>query len=143
VIGGNVFKDMNGRDQHPGGEDRFRVNVNDQPLNLIFKLANVARPPVRGEQVKGLIGEPSDRLPLTFRKSSEKFGGEQGDIFFSFPKRWDGEAETVQTVIQIFAELSIPDHFLQVLVGRRQDTHVHADGVTPPDSREFHSFDHA
>ena len=63
--------------------------------------------------------------------------GEEGNVFAAFPERGQIQRNDVDAVVEVFSELPFSNEFLEILVRRRHDAHIHLDGLHPADSGEF------
>src|SRR5687768_139524 len=54
-------------------------------------------------------------------------GRQLGDVFMAFPQRGEGDRNDIQPMIQIFTKRPIANRLVDVAVGCRNDSHIHAD----------------
>src|SRR5262245_46538954 len=106
-------------------------------LDDVFHFANIARPGIPGQEIYRLLREFLTRPAFFLDPFGQKMLREQGDIFSSFTERRKVQGNDIDPVIQILAELSFADELFEILVGSRDDTHVHFNGLYPTDSCEF------
>ncbi len=57
---------------------------------------------------------------------------EQRDVFLALPERRDRDGENIEPVEQVFPEPAVPDLFLQIPVGGRDDPDIDLDGAGLP-----------
>src|SRR5204862_7272097 len=63
--------------------------------------------------------------------------GQERNLDGALAKRRDDDEDDVETVVEVFPESALDQRLLEVLVGRRQDPNVHAQGRFPADAREL------
>ncbi len=65
------------------------------------------------------------RLTVPFREPPDEARDEEPDVLGAFTKRRQRDREDVQAVVQVRAKLAAPHHLEEILVGRRDHSHVH------------------
>ena len=96
-------------------------------LKNVFQLTHVAREGIVPEQFHGLVrqarwlhaesgGEPGTELP-----------GQEGDILDALPQARHRQLNDIEPIVQVLPEMPARHEFVQVLVGRAQDAHIHLD----------------
>jgi hypothetical protein len=107
------------------------------PFDAVFQFTHIAGPVVGHEHIDGRRGEPLDLPAVLFGIALQKKVRQQQDIRFALPQRRHVDGKHVQPVIQVAAEGILLHGLLQVLVGGRDDAHVHLEGPVPADPLEF------
>ena len=114
---------------HVPGVDPVGRTHDHQPLNGVAQLTDVSgprellQPPDRrgGELLHAKLILPADRLA--------KMPDQLGDILPSLPQRLAADRNDVQPEEQILPELPLADRRLQIVVCRRQDSHIDRQGA--------------
>ena len=72
-----------------------------------------------------------------------KIFGERGNFLGAFAQRRQSDRKNVDAVIQVGAERSLPDHFLEVAMRGDDHARIHRDGLVSADALNFSLFQHA
>ena len=96
-----------------------------QPLDQVLQLAHVARPGVLLQRLQAGIRAASRRAAVAPVVLVHEEACQQRDVAAAFAQGRDGDAHHVEPVPQVFAELALVHHLLQVAVGGRDHPHVH------------------
>ncbi len=136
-----LLRDLGGRDASLRRQvlrlDRIRVGHDQDPLDQVAQLPDVARPGPRledGEGARRRTGAAcGDRAR---RRARVKCSTRSGMSFGSLAQGRRRERDDVQTEVEVLAEAPLPDPGRQVPVGRREDAHGHL-----PHARRAHGLD--
>ena len=99
-----------------------------RPLDDTLQLAHVAGPVVVLEGVQGVFRHGLDLLSCFLIEFGDKIIDKKRDVFLALPERRDRDGENIEPVEQVFPESALPDLFLQIPVGGRDDPHIDLDG---------------
>src|SRR5713101_7433703 len=119
------------------------IGENDATCNVVLQLSNVAGPPVTHQGAHGFLRNRFDRFVHRGCKLSNEIFHELGDISFPFAEWRQIDRKSIQPVIQIFAELSVPNHLFQVLVGRGNEANIDSRCTCTADSLKLTFLEHA
>ncbi len=118
------------------GDDAVRHHDNE-PLHQVFQFAHIARPGVILEGRDDLLVEFLGVPAFLAAEKLHEVAGEQGDVLAPVAQRRNGQGQYVQAVEEVLAKVSRADLLLEVLVGRRYDTHINLYGAIAADPLEF------
>src|SRR5579864_1328393 len=96
----------------------------DPALDYVLQFPDISRPVMVFEHAHHVFGNSMDRLTLLPGELFDKVFHQQPDILPPLPKWGQHHREYVQSVIEIGPELSLLDQATQVLVRRRDDSHI-------------------
>ncbi|MBA7711270.1 hypothetical protein ES703_120226 [subsurface metagenome] len=98
------------------------------PFHRVLQFPDIARPRVGHEPYKGarLQGRHIHQAHLPGLLLHEVLH-QGGDVVLSIPQGRDGDGKDLEPEVEVFAELPIPDHYLQVAVGGGDDPDIHLD----------------
>ena len=99
-----------------------------RPLDDTLQLAHVTGPVVVLEGVQGVFRHGLDLLSCFLIEFGDKIIDKKRDVFLALPERRDRDGENIEPVEQVFPESALPDLFLQIPVGGRNDPHIDLDG---------------
>ncbi len=119
------------------GLDLGAAGDDDRSLDGIFELAHVPRPRIRLQHRQSLGGRAAHRLAARARELGDEVVDEARNVLAPIAQGRQMDREDVQPVIEIFAELPLGDHRLEVAVGRRHDAHVDLEGLVAADALEL------
>ena len=112
-------------------------------LERVLELADVAGPVIRHQHVDGGRGNPLNHLTVLARKLLEEVIGQQQHVRLPVAQRRHEDREDIEPVIEVLAEGPLRDRLLHVLVGRRDDADVDADGFGAAEPLELALLDDA
>jgi hypothetical protein len=98
----------------------------------ILELAHVAGPRMRVEHRHASADTARMRLPSPRQSGPRKWPHQIRDILGAIAQRRHGDREDVQPIEQVLAEAAVLHVGDAVAVGRRDDAHVHLDGLPAP-----------
>ena len=83
-----------------------------------------------------------DSMPLLNAQTGHRFAPAEPrhktrKVCFAIPEGRHPQGEHVEAVVQILSKLSVPNHFLQIPVGRRDDSYVDPYGAASTQSVHF------
>ena len=107
--------------------DQRARHHDQQPLDQVAQLPDVARPVIELHHFQRLWGDVFDPQPLFLRMHAEKMPGQQRDVLFPLAQRRDHHRQHVQPIEQVVPEIPLLDFLGQILVGGRDDPDVHLD----------------
>ncbi len=90
----------------------------------ICELADIAGPRVIQKELFDGLAEDLWRLAVKDGLVCQEVFSQQQNILFTPAKRWDFEINYVEPIVQVGAETSFLDHFVQVAIRCTQDTDV-------------------
>ena len=106
--------------------------------DLVLQLSHVARPRIRLQELQGLLFDGNGlRTDALARQCSAKVPHEEAHVALALAQGRKVESHHVQAVEEVFAEVSLGDHFRQVAVRRRDDAHVYLTGLVRPHGAHF------
>src|SRR2546428_100258 len=117
--------------------DALRFAQRHGTLHDVFQLADVPRPLVTTKQLERARGEFSPREATVGGDAVQEMVHKGRNVFFAIPQGWQINGDDVDAVEKIFAERTFSDEPAQTAVCRRDDTHVHANGVLPTHRAEL------
>jgi len=117
--------------------DALGFGVEDEDaLDEVAELADVARPVVLAKRGEGVVGEVDVLAAVLLAELDEELFYERGDVFLAVAEGRDEEGDDVEAVEEVFAEVAVGDLFFEVLVGGGDDADVDVDGVGGADGKE-------
>src|SRR5690242_9634320 len=105
------------------------IGKNDAARNVVLQLSNVPRPGVANQDAHGFFKDGLDGFVHGRSKLLNEIFHELRDVGFPFAQRWQINRKSIQPVVQILAEFPVPNHLLQVLVGRSNDPNIDSRGA--------------
>ena len=102
--------------QHVGGDGRIRLAArkDQQALDVVAKLAHVARPIVRLQHGDGILADPPRSEARCLRHLSDEKLNELRNVFAPFSEARNAQRNDVQPMIEIFAETAFADVLIEV-----------------------------
>ena len=116
------------------GGHEFAVGHDDGALDLVFELADVARPRVGLDGTIGVVGEPDNRPSLLPRVLGQQVPRKNQSTLLAVAERRDVDRDFTDAVVQVFTKKVLLDEVLRVLVGRADDPHVHGNFFAATDT---------
>ena len=123
--------------------DPFLVAHRHQPLDQVLELADVARPPVRGQDLQRRSGDALDRSSELRLVAIEEEPRELRQILDPIAQRRHADRDHVDPVVEILAEPSFLDRLLEIDVGRRDQPEVGLDRLRSADALDLAFLDGA
>src|SRR5207249_317608 len=108
-----------------------------EPLDQIFQLADVARPPVLLQDSHRGIGHALNSLAEARVVAPQEKIREQRNIFRPLTQRRQLDRDDVDSIEQVFAEPAVLDGLLQVDVGRGDETELRFDRLGSADALDL------
>src|SRR5947209_5064878 len=136
AIGPRLRAQLGRNDVRLAGED-------DQPLQLVFQLADVARPARLVEAAQEIGMQALLRLAAPRGDAAEEVLAEERQILDALAQRRHFHVDDMEPVEEVLAELLARDHLAQVAVGGRDDAHVHLLRLLRSDGKEGALLQHA
>ena len=112
-------------------------------LDDVLELANIARPMMAQEKVRGFWRNGSDRPSRLAAEFSEKQIRQVGDVFYVFAQWRYVNRNHVQPVVEVFAKRALLESGAQIAVGGCNQPHVHFNGSGAAEALEFAFLQHA
>ncbi len=138
-VGLEIFEEVGGQ---IFGRDDVLAAAHKGVLQQVFQLAHVAGPGVVEKHLLDFRGNALD-LSVEFAvEIAPEVLHQQGDVVPALLQRRHVDLDHFQTVVEIFAELSAGNPFLQITVGGGHQTHIDLDGRRLTDPLKFHVLDH-
>src|SRR6266850_8459732 len=119
------------------------IGKNYAARDVVLQLSNVAGPAMANQGAHGVLRDGFDCFVHGRGKLLNEVFHELGDIRFPLAQRWQVNRKSVQPIIQIFAELTVPNHLLQVLVGRSNDANIDSSGTRAANGLKFTLLENA
>src|SRR5579875_2262143 len=117
--------------------DARGFGIQDQDaLDDVTELTNIARPVVTAELVERGLGDLDARTAVLLAKLCEKLAGKRGDIFLAVAQRRHEEGNNVESVKEVLAEVAARDLLFKILVGGGDDTRIHMNRLAGTDGIE-------
>src|SRR5215467_14564339 len=85
-----------------------------RPLNLVFQLSDIARPPVLRKGVQHLRAQLDIRLPEAIAGLAEEERAEVGNFFPALPQRRHENANHAEAIVKVLPELAFSDLLFEV-----------------------------
>ena len=104
--------------------DRARAGERDRALDDVFELAHVAGKIVAIERAQGVGRETEHVLAHLAREALDEALDQERDVVAPLAQRRQLEADDVEAVVQVLAELAARDVGFDVAVGRGDHPHV-------------------
>src|SRR5215475_10603079 len=108
-----------------------------RPLNLVFQLPDVARPPVLRKGVQHLRAQLDIRLPQTIAGLAEEEGAEVRNFLPALAQRRHENANHAEAIVKVLPELAFGDLLFQIGIGRGQYPHVNPLGTRLTDRHDL------
>ena len=116
----------------------------DQALDHVLELADVARPRIVAERLEGVGLDALDQVAVGGGEARQEVLDQAGDVFLALAQRRHPEVDDVQAVVEVLAELALGDEVLQVAVGGGDDADVDAaPGALGADLLQLAGFEEA
>jgi GNAT superfamily N-acetyltransferase len=125
-----LHRDRRGGDTPPGRENRH-------PLDNIAQLTDVARPVMTLEHGEDVGVEVSGSKVVAGAELGEEVGGQLAHVVEPLAQRRHADWHDAQAVEEILAEPALGDQRVEAAIGRRHDSHRHADGLLAADALEL------
>src|SRR5215510_12902407 len=93
-------------------------------FNGMVQLANIARPRMFEHALHGCSLEAGYTLAIAISINFQKVGGQQRNVFASFPQWWNVEFDRVQPEKEIGAKSAFRAFLLQICVGSREHPNI-------------------
>src|SRR3989441_6088964 len=121
--------------RHESLEHLLAILQHHDSPHHILELTHIAAPGILQESGGRLRREllPSAVLLVELREES---GGQAEDLLFAFSQRRDANLHHVETVVEIFPEVTAGERVLEIPIRRRHDSNVDIDDPVPADPRE-------
>ena len=118
------------------------LSDNHGALDRILQFANVAQPRLLLQVVHRYGRDPSDALVHGQRELADEVVDEHGDVLAAVAQRRQFDAEDVEPVKKVGAELAFLDQFFEVLVGGGDAAEVHVDDLVAANAGDFALLQH-
>ena len=127
--------------QHFGGEvvdfGLTEEGNDDEAFHFVFELADVARPVVGDDFLEDGEAEGGFGQAHFAGGEGEEVAGEDGDIGFDFAEGGGFEADDVEAVVEVLAEIAIPDGAFEVAISCGDNADIDFDGFMGTDAFDF------
>ena len=110
---------------------------NERVLQGMFEFPHVSRPGISHEDVHHLPGNILNLPAELFPESLQEVLDQERNVFSSLTKRRHDHLHHIEPVVEVFPKLTQPDLLEQILVGRRNDPDIDANGRGIPDPFEL------
>lgn len=100
----------------------------EQPRDLVFHLAHIARPRVGLKRTEGLLGKAEGFIPLHPVHPFEVFPQER-DVFDPFPQRTQADGDSLEPVIEIRPKLALAHQLVQGKLARHDEPEIGMDAL--------------
>lgn len=107
-----------------GGEDLFAADGDDEALDEVFELADVAGPGVLFEGREDGVVDAFDGDGVGDAVDVEEVLGEERDVAVALTEWWELDGDDVDAVVEVFAEAAGACHFFEVFVGGADEAEV-------------------
>ena len=118
----------------PGHE---RIVEDDHSFDQILQFADVAGVAVAREPLHHRGRNTESVAPVELRVALDEVTGQERDLGGALAERRHQHMDDVETIVEIFAESAFGHRTLQILVGRREDSNVHAQRRLRSNPREL------
>jgi hypothetical protein len=108
------------------GTDHLRAAGDDQALDDVFQLADVARPRVVAQQLGRVGGNLPHRRAVVLHEPLEEGVDQERDVLAALAQRRHRQVDDVQAIEQILAERAFGNHVAKVPVGGGDDADIDA-----------------
>src|SRR5258705_349544 len=125
------------------GLDLPRLADQHRPLDCVFELAYVARPPVADEQVVGGRRNRLHALLVALVELREEVVAEERNVLAALAYRRHAQGDRVDAEVEILAQLTLSQRGLEIDVGRADETEVHVHEPVAADGTVFALLQHA
>src|SRR5438270_2579935 len=125
LVGQELGADLGSRRQNHGAFDN------------ILQLAHIARPGISNQGSKSFGCHAARATFILFRILAQEMLYQRGNVFFTLTKWRQVNADDIQTIEQVFAELAFANQLLQIHIGGRDNTDIHLDFL---DTTQMHKL---
>src|SRR6266478_7919751 len=125
-----------------GDLERPTRREDHRALDQVRELAHVAGPRIRAQRVQRLGRNDLDVPVHRAREPVNEVPDERGNVLGALAQRRHVDGEDVEAVIEVVAETLLVDHRAEIAVRRRDQPHVHLDGLRPADALELLLLEH-
>ena len=94
-----------------------------------MQLADIARPLIAAQQVERFIGDAEAAQSRLVGQAGQKMARESRNVASPVTQRRNGQLDDIHLIIEIFAEIVFFDFFLQLAVGRSNDSDIELETV--------------
>src|SRR5579862_3963551 len=108
--------------------DKVTVDHHAGVANHVLEFAYVSGPRIGGESRLGPSHESGNGLSVFLRELLYEISFKQSKILAAICQGWQGNFHYSQTVVQILAKLTVPDHGFQIPVGGGDDSDINVLG---------------
>src|SRR5205814_9167196 len=115
----------------------------DQSLNEIAQLANVARPGITQEDFQSAIAKLARFFAVGGAELVQEMASEHGDIRGAIAERGDKKRNDIQAIEKILTKTAVQDFLFEFLVGGGDNAHIDANGLIRTDRFETLFFENA
>jgi hypothetical protein len=117
------------------GQDQAAAGHDDEPLDAVLQLPDVAGPIIGEHALEGPPGDPDPPIVLPVVLAQEVLDQER-DVLPTLSQGGQEDRHDVQTIVEILAEGSFLESRLQVPVGGGDDPDIHGQGPGAPHALE-------
>src|SRR5882724_3143482 len=110
----------------------------DAARDVILQFANVSGPGMANKEPHDVFGDRLDGFVHRIGVVLHEIPHELRNVRFSLAKRWKGNREHIQAVVQVFAKFAVANHLRKVAVGSGDNT-----DVDPRRARAAYGFEFA
>ena len=107
-----------------GGENLVAADGDDETLDEVFQLADVAGPGVLLEGGECGVVDVLDGDAVGDAVSLEEVLAEQRDVAGAIAQGWELDGDDVDAVVEVFAEAAGAGHLLEIFVGGADEAEV-------------------
>src|SRR5262245_52117318 len=122
-------------------DERF-VLQNDEPLDHVLELADVARPVIPEESLSEVFGQRTHRPVVPLRVLRKEKVGQLRNLVAALAQRRDVRLNDLQAIVEVFTKIAAHHHLLEVAVGRGHDAHVDVNLLVASEFRELRVLQH-
>src|ERR1041384_5326300 len=123
--------------------DLFAGTDDHRSFDYVAKLADVARPGMKLQRFESRMAQETCRASVFLRELRDQVLREQWQIFFSLVQRGKMNAEDVETIEQIAAELAFGNGLMWLTIGGGEQAHVDFDLLATAETPYGAFFDHS
>src|SRR5882762_11026308 len=99
---------------------------NHQPFDEVAQLTDISRPRIANEDFHRRVAELPRLLGVSRTEFSQEISGQRGDVFLAVAQCRNVERNYVEAIEKILAKRAARDLLFEMLVGRGDDPHIHA-----------------
>ena len=121
------------RQHQVGGVDAFAVAHGHGAFQDVFQFAHVAGEIVGFQRLFRFGGQLPDATAVLAGQCLQDEPGQLRHVAATLAQRWHAQLDHVDAIEQILAELALLNQLAEVLVGGREDAHVHRNLVATAD----------